>query len=442
MQELKLKSTNKQVELDRKKYIANTAQISYYPLSLNSGDGAYLYDEDGKKYIDFLSSASSANLGHANEEIAQAVYEQMLNISQYTFAYFNHNVAIDAAKRITNLIDYRDDMKVLFSTTGSAAIDSAIKLVRAKTGRTKLISMYEAYHGSTFGSLSLSALSLNMRRKIGPLLPEVYHFHYPTKDKSWQECIAEMEYAFEKYLPPEEVAAIFIEPIAGDMGLVDPPRQWLLALREICDKYGMLLVDDEIQLGLCRTGKNFCIEHFDVIPDVYVMGKSLGGGLPVGAVMARADIMDALDPPAHLFTLGASQASMAACAKNLEILERIDANSLSLEKGAYLEDKFLKLKEKYDFIGDIRAYGLSIGVDIINPKTGGKYPEACAKICHTCLKNGLIQIFLNRSTLRVQPPLIISYDQIDEAMAIMEDAMEKFDKGQIPDTVLSEISGW
>lgn len=433
---------NKEVELGRKEYVAKTSQVSYFPVAFTRGEGAILYDEDGNRYIDFLSSASSSNLGHGNKAVAKAVYDQMCNLSQYTFAYFNQSPAVKLAEELTKLIDFGSKMRVSFSTTGSASIDAAIKFARGYTGRSKIISMYEAYHGSTFGSISLSALSLNMRRKIGPLLPEVYHFSYPTKKKSWQECIAEMEYAFSKYLPPEEVAAIFIEPIAGDMGLVDPPKEWVKALREICDKYGILLVSDEVQLALCRTGKWFCIENFDVKADMYVLGKSLGGGLPVGAVIGREEILQSLDAPAHLFTLAGSSATMAAALENLNQLKLMDANKQSIEKGKYLKEKFEKLKEKYDFIGDIRGYGLSIGVDIVKPGTDEKNTVATTKIIYNCNKNGLVQIFLNQSTLRVQPPLVITYEEIDEAMEIMENAMEDYAQGRIPDSVLDEVAGW
>lgn len=422
--------------------VANTQQIPYSPIAFEKGCGALLYDHNGKKYIDFLSSACSANLGHGNKEIAEAVKEQMDNITQYTFAYFNTLPPILLAEKLCELAPGTSEKKVLFSATGSASIDSAIKLARAYTKRKKIISMIGSYHGSTYGSISISALSLNMRRHIGPLLPEVYHFKYPNKETSWEECIADMELAFSTYLPADEVAAIFIEPIAGDMGLVIPPTEWIEALRKICDENGIILISDEIQLGLCRTGKWFCMENYGVEADLYVMGKSVGGGLPLGAVVGKKEIMDSLDAPAHLFTLAGNTTVCAAALKNIEILERIDANKVSVEKGEYLASKFNELRKKYNFIGEIRPMGLSMGVDIIDPKNGKKDPNATAKICYEAFKRGLILIFLNRSTLRVQPPLVIKYEEMDEAIDILDGVMKDFSEGKISDSILDEIKGW
>lgn len=172
------------------------------------------------------------------------------------------------------------------------------------------------------------------------------------------------------------------------------------------------------------------------------MGKSVGGGLPLGAVIGKTNIMNALEPPAHLFTLAGNTTVCTAGQKNLEILKRIDANELSIVRGEYLKNKFESLKEKYDFIGEIRGLGLSIGVDIIDPETGGKNNEATAKICYYAIKNGLLMIFLNQSTLRVQPPLVIQESEIDEAMQIIDAAMNAYANGEIGDEVLEEIAGW
>lgn len=436
------KLSNQEIQARAVSTIAKTQQIPYSPVAFEKGEGALLYDFDGKKFIDFLSSACSANLGHGNKEIAEAVKEQMDNLTQYTFAYFNSAPPMLLAEKLCELAPGDSKKKALFSCTGSASIDSAIKIARAYTGRSKLISMIGSYHGSTFGAISVSALSNNMRKKFGPLLSEVYNFHYPDANHSWESCIAEIEEAFSFYLPAEEVAAIIIEPIAGDMGLIDPPKEWLQALRAICDKYGILLVSDEIQLALCRTGKWFCIEHFDVEADLYVMGKSVGGGLPLGVLIGNEEILDCVEPPAHCFTLAGNTTVCAAALKNIEIMERIDANKLSTEKGEYLKNKFIELREKYPVVGDIRGFGLSIGVDIVNPGTKEKDPNATAKICYECFKRGLLLIFLNKTTLRVQPPLVIEYDQMDEAIDILEGVIQDLLAGKISDDVLSEIQGW
>nr|WP_242825938.1 aminotransferase class III-fold pyridoxal phosphate-dependent enzyme [Clostridioides mangenotii] len=227
------KTTSKSIEKKEKQYIAKTQKIPYYPVAFKSGKGAMLYDFEGNEYVDFLASAGSANIGHGNKELSEAVKEQMDDLTQYTLAYFNSEPPIRLAEKLVEIAPGDNNKKVLYSATGSACIDAAIKLSRAFTGRTKIISLFESYHGSTFGAMSISALSTNMRRKMGPLLSDIYHFNYPAcckcpyskKEESCSlECVNEIEFAFDHYLPSEEVAAIFIEPIAGDAGIIVPPK--------------------------------------------------------------------------------------------------------------------------------------------------------------------------------------------------------------------------
>ena len=226
------------------------------------------------------------------------------------------------------------------------------KLSKAYTGRNKIISFNGAYHGSTFGALSISAISLNMRRKMGAMIPDVHHFNYPVcikcpygkcEESCNLECLKEIETAFSLYLPPEEVAAIFFEPIAGDAGIIVPPKKYVQALHELCKKHGILFVVDEIQQAWGRSGKFFAIENFDVEPDLIVMGKSSGGGLPMGIVMGKSEIMDSLDAPAHLFTMSGNSTVCAAALKMLEIFEREDLVEQSRVKGEYFKNKFLEI---------------------------------------------------------------------------------------------------
>lgn len=433
------------------KIIAKTQKIPYAPIAFKSGKGALLYDYEGKEYIDFLSSASSANIGHGNVEIAEAVKKQMEELAQYAMAYFSSEKPVELAEKLGELTG-ETDMQVAYATTGSASIDGAIKAARAYTGRSKLISFMESYHGSTYGAISVSALSTNMRRKIGPLLSEVVHFNYPIcvrckygkKEPTCHlECLQEIKYAFQHYLPAEEVAAVLMEPIAGDAGLVIPPKRYVQELHKLCKEHGILLISDEIQQGLGRTGKWFAMEHFDVKPDLYVLGKSVGGGLPLGVLMGKAKIMEALEAPAHLFSMSGNSAVCAASLKMFEIHEREALNKASEEKGKYLKEKLEKLMEKYDIIGDVRGLGLSIGVDLVKDRaTMEKDYIATAKISYRCIENGLILIFVGQSTLRVQPPLVITYEQLDKAVSILEQAIQDYVDGKIGDEVMESVKGW
>lgn len=426
---------NKELE-----YIAKTQKIPYYPVSFVRGKDALLYDAEGNEYIDFLSSASTANTGHGNERIAKAVYNQMTDLTQYTISYFYTKAPVLLAEKLVEVTGIEDG-KVLFSATGSASIDAAIKLARGYTGKSKIISMFESYHGSTYGAISVSALSINMRKKIGPLLPDVYHASYPSDTKSAQECLDELHYAFDHYIPADEVAAIIIEPIAGDAGLEIPPIEWIEGLRDICDEHGILLISDEIQMGLCRAGQWLCMENYGVEADLYVLGKSLGGGLPLGAVIGHRDILDCLDAPAHAFTLAGNTTVAAAALENIKILEEMNAEKISKEKGEYLKRKFEELREKYpDTIGEIKQLGLSIGVDIL--KDGKKDPDTTAKICYRSITQGLVLIFVARCTLRVQPPLTITYEQMDRAIDIIDEAIQYTLDGNLGDEIYEVMGGW
>ncbi|WP_027702225.1 aminotransferase class III-fold pyridoxal phosphate-dependent enzyme [Metaclostridioides mangenotii] len=446
------KTTSKSIDKKEKQYIAKTQKIPYYPVAFKSGRGAMLYDFEGNEYVDFLASAGSANIGHGNKELSEAVKDQMDDLTQYTLAYFNSEPPIRLAEKLVEIAPGDNNKKVLYSATGSACIDAAIKLSRAFTGRTKIISLFESYHGSTFGAMSISALSTNMRRKMGPLLSDIYHFNYPTcgkcpyfkeEESCSLECVNEIEFAFDHYLPSEEVAAIFIEPIAGDAGIIVPPKKWVKAIRELCDKYGIVLVCDEIQQGMGRTGKWFGIENFDVEADLLVLGKSVGGGLPLGAVVGKTEILESLDAPAHVFTLSGNTTVCVAALKSIEILERENALQNSIEMGDYIKAGFEKLKEKYDIIGDIRGIGLSIGVDIVKEKgSKEKNPDATTKICYRCIQTGLVMIFLGQSTLRVQPPLVITREQVDKAMRIIDSAIDDYLNDRIGDEVYEVTQGW
>lgn len=433
------------------KFIAPAQKIPYTPVAIERGKGALLYDYAGNAYIDMLASASSTNIGHGNVEIAEAVKAQMEKISQYTLVYFPMKEPVELADRLAKLSG-REDMAVAFSGSGSASIDGAIKFARGFTGRTKIVSFLESYHGSTYGAISISALNTNMRRKIGPLIPDIYHIHYPNclrcpyskKECSCElECLGELTYAFDHYLPAEEVAGVFMEPIAGDAGLIVPPVRYVKALHALCREHGILFISDEIQQGLGRTGRMFAMDHFGVESDMYVMGKSLGAGLPMGAIVGRGDVMRSLEAPAHVFTLQGCSAVCAGTLKMLEIMEREKLNEASIEKGAYLKEKLLALQKKHDIIGDVRGMALSIGVELVkNRDTMEKDYAAAAKVSYRCMEKGVLLTFVGQSTLRVQPPLVITYAQMDTFVEILDSVLCDFEDGKISDDILDQVKGW
>jgi len=434
------------------KVIGTGARVPYYPLVIKNGRGAILQDADGNEYIDMLASAGASNTGHCHPKIVEAIIDQAQELIHYTPAYMYNEPMIKLAEKLVDITPGKFRKKVMFGLSGSDSNDGMMKIARAYTGRNKIISFAGAYHGSTYGSISLSALSLNMRRKIGPLVPDIYHISYPDcyRCKCGQkaetcslECLDELEEKFRTYLPAEEVAAIIMEPIAGDGGIIIPPVKYTRKLYDICRENGILFAVDEVQQGFGRAGKWFAIENFGVEPDIMVLGKAIASGMPLSAVVAREDIIESVGPPAHLFTTIGNPVCCQAALATIEVIEDEKLVEASKEKGEYLKGKFLELKDKYPIIGDVRGLGLNIGVDLVkDQQTKERYQEACAKICYRCYEKGLVLTFFANNVLRVQPPLVITMEQIDKAVNIIEEAVLEFNAGKIPDEVLEIAKGW
>jgi len=439
------------VKRDEKVY-PEFARMPYYPLAINRGRGAIIEDMDGNQFIDMLSSASSLNTGHSHPRINKAIKEQLDKFISYTVAYTYSEPSVNLAEELCRITPGNFEKRVAYGLTGSDANDGMIKLARAYTGKKKIISFIGAYHGSTYGAISLSAISLNMRRKIGPLLPEIEHIRYPdcyrcafgkAGENCNLECLNDFKTALSTYLPADDIAAIVMEPIAGDAGLVVPPEKYMDAIYKLSKENNILFVSEEVQQGFGRTGKWLGIEHFNIVPDIVIMGKSMASGLPLSAILARKEIMDSLGKPAHLFTMGGNALSCIASLETINILRDEDLLEKSTELGNYVMSRFEEMKDKYEIIGDVRGKGLSIGVDLVTDresKIGNN--EAAAKICYRCWEKGIILIFLASGVLRVQPPLVISKGQLDRALNIIEESIVEYLSGQIPDEVLDIAKGW
>lgn len=446
--------TDKCLEVVRQdeEVISPSSRVPYYPLVIKRGHDAVVEDIDGNEYIDLLSSAGALNTGHSHPRVVEAVTRQVKDFIHYTPAYMYHEPLVKLANRLCEITPGNFKKRVAFGLSGSDANDGMIKLARAFTGRKKVISFIQSYHGSTYGAISLSALSLNMRKKIGPLLPEVHHIPYPdcyrcafgkSKESCDLECLKQLETAFSHYIPPEEVAAVIMEPIAGDAGLVVPPQKYMDNLYRLCKENGILFVSEEVQQGFGRTGRWFGIEHFGIEPDAVVMGKSIASGMPLSAIVAREEIMQAWEAPAHLFTTAGNPVSCVAALATIDIILEEGLLEHTREIGSYAMEKLNKLKEKFEVIGDVRGLGLSIGVDLVKDrKTKEKAGEAAAKVCYRCWEKGVVLTFFAGNVLRIQPPLVISRQQMDKAIDIIEQAISEYLAGGIPDRVLQVAKGW
>lgn len=440
-----------EVERDSR-VVARACRIPYFPLVVESIDGSTVKDIDGNEYIDLLSSAGSINVGGGNEQIKKSINQQVNKFVHYTSAYLYNKPMIDLAEKLVKITPGKFPKKVAFGLSGSDANDGAIKFARAYTRRSSIITFIGAYHGATYGSMSMSAITTKMRRKMGPFLPGIYSFTYPNcyrcnYDKKEcrcnLECLHQIEIAFDSYLPADEVAAVVIEPVQGDGGIIVPPRKYMEKLYEMCVKNKILFISEEVQQGFGRTGKWFGIDNFDLVPDVVVLGKSIADGMPLSAVVGKEDIMQSLDPPAHAFTTAANPVCCCSALSTIDIISQDGFLAQVNEMGNFIRDYLNNLKDKYHIIGDVRGLGMSIGVELVKDRIKKeKNTEAALKICYRCYEKGVLIVTLNGNVLRIQPPLIITKDEISRALEIIKSSIEDYLQGNISDDVLNFIKGW
>lgn len=427
-----------------KKVIAPCQHLSYFPLVVAKGEGSIITDLDGNRYIDFLSSASSLNLGSCEPTVTRALQSQINEFSQYTAIYSYCRQNIEYAERLVSVYPGGVPAKVCWGNCGSDANDAAVKFARAWTRRQNIIVFLNAYHGTTYGSASLSTCTVNMQAKMGPMLPGVHVFPFCGTDKTDEEAergTQPIEEAFTKWLAPDEVAAVIIEPVQGDGGILPAHPIFMKKLYELCREHGILFISEEVQMGFYRTGKFFGIEHYGIIPDGIIMGKSVGAGLPLGAFMGRAEIMDSLGAPAHLFTLGGCAAACAAGCAAFDVYQSEEFQAQLRSNIARLRELADWLKRRHpDVVGFVRTIGMSAGIGIT--KGGVADRDGTFKILYRSYENGLIMISLAGNVLRIQPPLNIEPELLQKGFEIIDAAMDDYQAGKIPDDVLTNRAGW
>jgi len=430
------------------KVIAPSQRLSYFPLCVAKGEGSILTDEDGNEFIDFLSSASSLNLGSRHPVIMKAVQEQLKAFSQYTVAYVYNHTLVEYAERLTSIYPNQIPVKILFGNCGSDGNDAAIKFSRAYTGRSKIITFYNGYHGNTYGSSSLSSCTPGMRHKMGPFLTDIYHFPFygiDVEDEVCEkECLKDILQAFRTYLPSGEVAAVIIEPLQGDGGILPAHPIFLKKLYELCKERGILFISEEVQQAFFRTGKWFGIENYEgIVPDGIILGKSVGAGFTLGAFMAREEIMNCLSAPAHLFTLGGNATACAAGIAAFDYMKSKEFQDIVQRNCAVLQECIQNLKKKHgDLIGFSRGLGLSYGIGIVNPTTHEPDPDAAYKILFRSYEKGLLVITVASHVLRIQPPVVIEEELLRKGFAILSEAMDDYKENKIPDCVFEYRKGW
>lgn len=433
-----------------RRYVSPSMRIAFPPLTVHGGEGAWIWDRGGRRYLDLHSMAGIMNVGHGHPRVVEAVERQARQLLHVNPAYAVHSTVTTLAERLGALTPGTFDKRVVFGLSGSDANDGAIKLARAATGRQVVVAFEGAYHGNTYGALSLSAISPAMRRGFGPTLPGVVHVRYPDSARSRtvgpaqhaRDCLAELERTVALLGPADQVAAVVVEPVQGDSGVVVPPAEFMTGLAEFTRRNGVLLISEEVQTGIGRTGRVLGIEHFGVVPDVVVLGKALGGGMPVSAVVARSELMDAWTAPGHVFSTSANPVCSAAALAALDVLEEEGLAEAARTTGARLRAGLEHLATDLDCLGEIRGLGLMLGVELVTGDGPTRDHLLAAKVIKGCFDRGCFLTFLAGSVLRFIPPLVITPDEVDTALTILEESLRAALDGSVSDDEVADLVGW
>jgi 4-aminobutyrate aminotransferase len=407
-----------------------------FKLVAERAQGVWVEDVDGNIFLDCNAGVAVCSTGHCHPEVVRAIQQQAEELIHMcgTDYYYRHMPAL--AQKLDEIVPVPSPTRTHFANSGTEAIETALKLAMHATGREKFIAFFNSFHGRTLGSLSLTSSKAAQRRGFKRQALDVVHVPYPNEFRnpfSAADCgdggAGEgalnwiKERLFKTTTPPEEVAGIVVEVVQGEGGYVPGPKNFLLGLRQICDEHGILLIVDEVQSGMGRTGKMFASDHYDLRPDIVCIAKGIGSGLPIGATVARADLMD-WKPGAHASTFGGNPVCIASALKTIELLQGGLVRN-SADVGAYLKSELQKLMRKYDCIGDVRGMGMMLGVEFVADKASNKpAPELRDRVEFACFERGLIILGAGTNTIRWSPPLILTKENVDVAIEIFDAAIE------------------
>ena len=423
------------VEQDTK-YLATSTKTS--PLVVRRAEGAVVWDVDGNTFLDFASGVAVMNLGHSHPAVVKAIVEQAQRFTHFAGTDYYYDVLAGLAERLCSLAaPIQGEKRVFFSNSGTECVEAAMKLARWSTQRKQYLSFIGGFHGRTLGSLSLTASKRVQQERYFPSMPGVtripygycyrcpYHLEYPSCGIWCARALEELH--FDTYLPPEEVAALFMEPVQGEGGYIVPPNEFVRTMHATCRKHGILFVDDEVQAGMGRTGRLWAIEHFGVDPDVICTAKALGSGIPIGATIFRKEL-DWGKRGAHSNTYGGNAVACASALATLDAIEREDLVREAESKGRHLRKRLEEMKERFEIIGDVRGLGMMQATEFVKDRTT-KEP-ACQerdRIEELCFRRGLVAIGCGRSGIRYIPPLTITMEQLDAGLDVLEGAIRDVD---------------
>ena len=419
--------------VDRDQVVTSPSYTRDYPLVMESGIGSVVVDPDGNKFLDMAAGIAVNASGHSHPYVVEAITEQVNRFLHMSGTDFFYRSQIELAERLAECAPMSGKNRVFFTNSGAEALEAAFKLSRYHTKRHNVIAFWGAFHGRTYGAMSLTGSKAIQQKHFGPMVPGVFHVTYPnpyrpggdvTPDKVVDFTFAEIERLFKRKADPATVAAIFVEPIQGEGGYIVPPDDFFPRLRELCDKHGILLVCDEVQAGFGRTGKMWAIQHYGVEPDIITSAKGIASGLPLGAMIARESVMD-WPYGSHASTFGGNP---VACAASMATLDLLEAGLIdnAAKVGKHLQNKLRELQKACPALGDVRGKGLMTVAEFIKPD-GSKdpNPELRNKIVMACFDKGLLVLGCGESGIRFSPALTVSEAQIDTAVKLVGEVIKQ-----------------
>jgi len=423
--------------IDRDEKRVSTSYTRSYPFVMARGEGAVVEDVDGNRFLDCAAGIAVTSTGHSHPDVVKAIVDQAQKFLHMSGTDFYYEPQVRLAEQIAEIVPIRGDVRSFFGNSGTEATEAAIKLARYATKRPNVIAFFGSFHGRSLGALALTASKVVQRKGMGPMMPGVYHAPYAdcyrcpvgaSPDTCAAECVDWIEnQLFLHLVSPDEVAALVVEPIQGEGGYVVPPKQFHDRLRSLTRQHGILLVADEVQSGMGRTGRMFACEHFDLEPDMVNIAKGIASGMPLGITAARADVMS-WPPGTHASTFGGNPVSCAAALATINILrERLVKNAETV--GSYLLDRLRALADAHPLIGEVRGKGLMIGVELVRDrKTKERAVTERDAVLEAMFARGVLILGAGRNTVRFAPPLVLSKEQADSAVKVFDEALTEIEK--------------
>ena len=417
--------------MERANRVFTPALHLYYPLNIVSAEGIHVVADNGRRYLDFSSGLAVLPVGHCHPEVQAAARTQLEHLIHTGGIFFNETT-VSAAERLIEATPAGLDM-LFFSNSGAEAVEGALKLARYVTGRQGIISFTGAFHGRTLGAVSITTSSARYRARYHPLLPSVYQAPYPScfrcpfdrkQDDCDLKCLAWLETMLERTIAPEEVAAVIIEPILGEGGYLPAPERFLRRLRELCSSHGMLLIFDEVQCGMGRTGSWFAADHYGVCPDIMTVAKGIASGFPLSAVVSRPELMERWPSGAHGTTFGGNPVSCAASIATIGVIRREGLLDHTVKLGELALQRLKRIAADHPAVGDVRGTGLMVGIELVSAD-GLPDRQRCDELLRYCFEQGLLLINcgLERNVIRFIPPLITSETELDMGLDIIAEGI-------------------